>query len=90
MEKLAYTIPDWCKARCISRARFHELEQAGLAPRTYAVASKRYISHQADDEWQQRMEAGAAENFRPLPAKNPGIRGRQKKTMPSAPASVRP
>jgi hypothetical protein len=76
MEKLAYTVPEWCKARGISRGRFHELEQADLAPRTYAVASKKYISHQADAEWQRRMEAGAAESFRPLPAKNPGKPGR--------------
>ncbi len=76
MEKLAFTVPEWCKARCISRGRYHELEQAGLAPRTYAVASKKYISREADAEWQQRMEAGAAENFRPLPAKNPGKPGR--------------
>lgn len=76
MDKLAFTITEWCKARGISRGRFHELEQAALTPKTYAVASKRYISRQADLEWQQRMEAGAAENFRPLPAKNPGKRGR--------------
>lgn len=80
MTKLAFTVPEWCEARCISRGRYHELEVAGLAPRTYAVASKKYISQQADAEWQQRMEAGAAENFRPLPAKNPGKRGRTGRT----------
>lgn len=77
MEKLAFTVPEWCEARCMSRGRFHELEQAGLAPRTYAVASKKYISREADAEWQQRMESGAAENFKPLPAKNPGQPGRR-------------
>lgn len=76
MEKLAFIITEWCKLRGISRGRFHELEQAGLAPRTYSVASKKYISREADSEWQRRMESGAAENFKPLPAKNPGKPGR--------------
>lgn len=76
MEKLARTIQQWCKDRGISRGRYYELQQAGLVPRTYSIGSKKYISNQADAEWQARMEAGAGENFKPLPAKNPGQRGR--------------
>ena len=78
MEKLARAIPTWCRDRDVSIARFYELDQAGLAPRTYRVGSRRYISNQADAEWQARMEAGEGENFKPLPAKNPGQRGRQR------------
>lgn len=77
MDKRAFTIAEFCEAYKISRGRFHELDQAGLAPKTYRIASRPYISMAAAQEWQQRMEGGAAENFRPLPSKNPGRRGRR-------------
>jgi hypothetical protein len=76
MEKKAFTIAEFCAAYHISRGRLHELERAGLGPKTYRIASRPYISLTAAQEWQERMEAGAAENFKPLPAKNPGRRGR--------------
>lgn len=76
MDKQAFTIPEFCQAFKISRGRFHELQQAGLAPSIYRIASKPYISLAAAQEWQRRMEQGAAENFRPLPVKHPGRRGR--------------
>lgn len=76
MEKQAFTIAEFCEAYKVSRGRLHELEQAGLAPKTYRIASKPYVSLSAALEWQKRMESGAAENFKPLPAKNPGHPGR--------------
>jgi hypothetical protein len=76
MEKQALTIAEFCTTYRVSRGRLHELEQAGLGPKTYRIASRPYVSLTAAREWQQRMEAGAAELFKPLPAKNPGRRGR--------------
>ncbi len=77
MEKQAFTLPEFCEAFNISRGRLHELDQAGLGPRVYRIASKPYISVAAAQEWQRKMEQGAADGFRPLPAKHPGRRGRQ-------------
>lgn len=76
MNNLAFTIPEFCAAFKISRGRLHELEQAGLGPKTYSIASRRYVSLPAAHEWQQRMMSGAGANFKPLPAKTPGRRGR--------------
>lgn len=76
MEKQSFTKAEWRKARGISTGRHYELERAGLAPKTYRIASREYISKEADAEWLKRMEAGAAENFKPLPAQNPGQRSR--------------
>jgi hypothetical protein len=76
MNKLAFTIAEFCEAFKISRGRLHELDQAGLGPKTYRIASRPYVSMNAAHEWQQRMESGAADGFKPLPAKNPGRRGR--------------
>lgn len=75
-EKLAFTIAEFCTMFHVSRGRLHELERAGLGPKVYRIASRPYISLDAAKEWQQRMESGAAENFKPLPAQNPGRRGR--------------
>lgn len=76
MDNHAFTLAEFCTAFKVSRGRLHELEQAGLGPKTYRIASRPYVSLSAAQEWQQRMESGAAENFKPLPAKNPGRRGR--------------
>lgn len=76
MEKQAFTISEFCRAYGVSRGRLHELEQAGLAPQIYRIASKPYVSVSAAEEWQRRMETGVAENFKRLPAKNPGHPGR--------------
>lgn len=76
MEKQAFTLAEFCEAYKVSRGRLHELGQAGLAPKTYRIASKPYVSLSAAQEWQQRMESGAAKDFKPLPAKTPGRRGR--------------
>lgn len=78
MDRQAFTLAEFCAAYHVSRGRLHELEQAGLGPKTYRIASRPYISADAAREWQQRMETGAGEGFRPLPVKNPGQRGRAK------------
>jgi hypothetical protein len=78
MDQKAFTVGEFCKIYKVSRGRLHELEQAGLAPKIYRIASKPYVSLTAAQEWLERMESGAAENFKPLPAKNPGQRGRTK------------
>ncbi len=79
MEKQAFTLAEFCRTYKVSRGRLYELEQAELGPKTYRIASRRYVSLSAAQEWQQRMESGASENFKPLPAKNPGCRGRAPK-----------
>lgn len=79
MEKMVFTIAEFCTAFHVSRGRLHELTQAGLGPKVYRIASRPYISMDAAKEWQRLMESGAAENFKPLPAKTPGRRGRYPK-----------
>jgi hypothetical protein len=77
MEKSAFTLPEFCKAYGVSRGRLHELAQAGLGPRIYHIASKPYVSVEAAQEWQRKMESGAAAGFKPMPAKTPGRPGRR-------------
>ena len=75
--KQAFTLKEFCEAYQISRGRLYELQRAGLGPVTYSIASRPYVSASAAADWQKRMETGAAANFRPLPAKTPGQRGRK-------------
>lgn len=60
MEKLSYSIPEWCEARGISRSSFYNLIQNGLGPKTYFVGRRRFISRDADIEWQRRLETECA------------------------------
>jgi hypothetical protein len=56
------TIPEWCRHRGISRAKFYQLDKLGLAPKTYSIGTKRIISPVQDVEWlrQREAESGAA------------------------------
>lgn len=78
MEKMAYTVAEFCFAYGISRGRLHELQQVGLAPKIYYVASKPYVSKRAAEEWQERMENGDGRDFERPPAKHTGRQGRVK------------
>lgn len=80
MEKQAFTLAEFCQAYNISRGRLHELDRAGLGPKTYRIASRPYVSLAAAKEWQQRMEEGDAVDFKPLPPMNPGCPGRAAKS----------
>lgn len=78
MEKMAFTVTEFCKAYGVSRGRFHELQQVGLAPKVYYIASKPYVSRKAADEWMVRMENGEGATFERAPAKTPGVPGRSR------------
>lgn len=56
MSKGAFTIPEWCKDNCISRAMFYKLAIEGLAPRTMKIGRKRLVSVEAALEWRIQME----------------------------------
>lgn len=72
----AFTLPEFRERFKLSTGRLYELQQAGLGPEVYYIASRPYVSYRAAQEWQQRMESGAASNFKRLPARNPGRRGK--------------
>lgn len=56
----AYTIPEWCALRKISRATFYNLIKAGKAPRTMKIGRAVRISEEADRDWVRACEAAAA------------------------------
>jgi Zn-dependent peptidase ImmA (M78 family) len=55
----SYSIAEWCRHRRISRAVFYLLDQQRLAPRTYYVGARRFISDEADSAWLAAREAEA-------------------------------
>jgi predicted DNA-binding transcriptional regulator AlpA len=60
---LGYSIREFCRAVGISVAYFYELKQAGLAPRTMDLGSRRIISVEEALKWcRERTEA--SENAR--------------------------
>ena len=55
---LGYSIREFCRAVGISVAYFYELKQAGLAPRTMNLGSRRIISVEEAQKWcRERTEA---------------------------------
>jgi predicted DNA-binding transcriptional regulator AlpA len=51
------TIEEWCTFRRLSRGMFYKMMKAGTAPKTYRAGVKRFISAEADREWQRQLEA---------------------------------
>jgi Zn-dependent peptidase ImmA (M78 family) len=58
----SFSINEWCKHRRISRAMFYLLDQQGLAPKTYYVGARRFISDEADVAWLTAREAETENN----------------------------
>jgi predicted DNA-binding transcriptional regulator AlpA len=59
-QRRAMTVEEWCAARRLSRAMFYKLLRTGRAPVTYLVGSRRFVSHEADAEWQRAQESQSA------------------------------
>ncbi len=56
-QRRAMTVNEWCTARRVSRPMFYKLRRLGIGPRTYTVGTRRFISHEADAEWQAAQES---------------------------------
>jgi predicted DNA-binding transcriptional regulator AlpA len=57
---LGYSISEFCAAVGISLSFFYELKQAGLAPRTMNLGTRRIISVEEAHKWcRERTEASA-------------------------------
>jgi predicted DNA-binding transcriptional regulator AlpA len=51
MEKLAFSIKEFCFQHGISRSKFYDLVRNGLAPKMMKLGSRRVISVEAAKEW---------------------------------------
>jgi hypothetical protein len=53
----AKTIPEWCKARRLSRSTYHKLKKLGRGPKELEIPGTRIkrITPEADAEWEARM-----------------------------------
>jgi hypothetical protein len=56
----AFTVLEFCTAHRISRARYYELKQEGLAPVEMIIGRRRLISFEAAARWRRDREAAAA------------------------------
>jgi hypothetical protein len=56
----AFTVREFCESHRISRARYYELKQQGLAPMEMIVGRRRLISFEAATQWRREREAAAA------------------------------
>jgi hypothetical protein len=56
-ERSASTITEFCEAHRISRTRYYELKDEGLAPDEMVVGRRRLISNEAAARWRAAREA---------------------------------
>jgi hypothetical protein len=56
-QRRAMSVAEWCAARCLSKAMAYKLWRTGRGPRTYRVGTRRFISNEADAEWQAEQES---------------------------------
>jgi hypothetical protein len=53
----AYTIAQFCRLHGgLSKATFYNLRKRGLAPKTFVVGRRRYVSVEASEKWRRSME----------------------------------
>ena len=53
MEKLAFSIKEFCFQHDISRSKFYDLLRNGLAPKLIKLGKRRLISVEAAKEWRE-------------------------------------
>lgn len=58
MERVCYTIPEFCEAHGgISKVFFHKMQKEGYGPRITKVGTRTLITVEAAAEWLKKMEA---------------------------------
>ena len=59
VEKLAFSIQEFCDLHDISRAHFYKLRRLGLGPREMHVHGRNVISTEAASEWRRERESNS-------------------------------
>lgn len=62
MDKLAFSIANWCALTDTSRAMFYKLQKQGLAPEVTHVGTKPLILRESHIDWVERMRAKVHNN----------------------------
>jgi predicted DNA-binding transcriptional regulator AlpA len=60
MEKLAYSVVEFCQLHGISRSAFYKSLNAGLAPKLMRLGTRILISKEAAEQWRRAREQAAA------------------------------
>ncbi len=57
MDKLAFSVDEFCHSHDICRASFYAALKSGRGPKIMRVGHRTLLSHEAAEEWRRRMEA---------------------------------
>jgi predicted DNA-binding transcriptional regulator AlpA len=66
MDKLAYSVDEFCHSHNLCRASFYNLLKRGTGPKVMKVGGRTLVSKEAAEEWRRRMETDASQA--PTPA----------------------
>jgi hypothetical protein len=59
ISRVAYTIPEFCRAHRLSESMYYKIRAAGLGPREMRALSKVTISVEAASDWRRERESKA-------------------------------
>lgn len=57
VQRVAYSVDEFCAAHGFTRPTYYELEKRGEGPRTFRVGRRKLISVEAAAEWRRQREA---------------------------------
>jgi hypothetical protein len=60
MERKCYSLPTFLVAHDLNCYNYRLLKKAGLAPRTFKVGSKEFVTEESAAEWRRMMDGKAA------------------------------
>jgi predicted DNA-binding transcriptional regulator AlpA len=64
MQKLAFSVSEFCEAHSISRSLFYKLLSNGKGPRLSRVGNRRLVTAEDAAEWRRSLAEGTAEHGR--------------------------
>jgi predicted DNA-binding transcriptional regulator AlpA len=75
MDKLFYSVVEFCAATGISRATFYRAQQNDTGPRLTKIGSRTLISREACEEWQDRVDGRTTATSKLTPTLDAMLRG---------------
>jgi hypothetical protein len=67
MQKLAFSVAEFCDSHSLSRGVFYKLLSTNKGPRLSKVGNRTLITAEDAAEWRRRIAEGAAEHWGPRP-----------------------
>jgi hypothetical protein len=73
MEKLQFSVDEFCEAHGVPRSTFYELLQRGEGPRLAKIGRRTYVTAEAAADWRRELEERSAQALTDQPLSFPFV-----------------